>query len=209
MLGDAPREEEEDENLLSDAEMGESDDPYYWWARTQPKLRANAMDIEQTHEYLVNLAQERENLRAARAALPEVSATSGDNNEAQPADKAAEQLKAQENECDKASYKLIASMLADQNEQLVKDNAQKDATIATMAANQTAMGVKKLLLQAMATPAIFEGNKTGANGKQSVRDWLDCVQRFSTSASFNTSETVDFAVAFLRGEALRGGTQKQ
>ena len=131
VLGDAPREEEEDENLLSDAEMGESDDPYYWWARTQPKLRANAMDIEQTHEYLVNLAQERENLRAARAALPEVSATSGDNNEARPADKAAEQLKAQENECDKASYKLIASMLADQNEQLVKDNAQKDATIAS------------------------------------------------------------------------------
>lgn len=65
------------------------------------------------------------------------------------------------------------------------------------------MGGKKLLLQAMAKPAIFEGNKTGANGKQSVRDWLDCVQRFSISAGFNTSETVDFAVSFLRGEALR------
>lgn len=75
VLADAPREEEEEENLLSDAEMGESDDPYYWWARTQPKLRAKAMNIEQTHENLVNLAHERENLRAARAALPEVSAT--------------------------------------------------------------------------------------------------------------------------------------
>lgn len=195
----------DEKGLLSDEDMGE-DDPHSWFARTQTKLRAQAMSVEDTHARMVELANERANVRSARSALPAASATS---QEPDAAALAAKTLELQEMTAEKESYKLMAATTAEDNEKLAALAASKQEAIDKLTAEIAeqslilAAAKGKKLLHAMAKPAVFEGGRTGAGGKQSVRDWLDSVQRYSTSANFDIEETVDFAVSFLRAEALR------